>query len=1844
MAQESQAARIVVGRYRVARPLGSGAHGKVYLAEDLSRGGERVALKIVEGLIGGGDDEPAQRILQWFRHPNWAEVLDAGRCGEYDWFQASRYITGQSLDRLKGPQDPSLVWRFLEDGARVLRSLHERGLLHYDVTPGNWILEEGGEGARFVLTDGGLAHVGPIHGVARGTPLFMAPEVTEDRAHDHRADLYSLGLVAFRLATGTDPFQGGAGEIMGRRRREDCPRASTIRPSIPGALDALLADLLARDPNGRPHDGAALLERLGEARGMPVSALLPSEAVAAAGGGEIVGREAQVVRFRAALSVLAQHLPEKPGKGAKTGPAPSHEPVFLLHGPPGIGATRLARELLAAARSEELPVLLIAGREGAPDRRGPLRRLVDGLASLGRDVGEVVEDVRLDLRNGADEGREERAHAEERVIERFIAALDATARRTPFVLVVEDFPDLPPLAQEAFRVLSRYLLARTEHAAGVPPPPVALVIDLGAADPTPFLIPDSADPRTPVLEIPPLGAGQVASLCRSRFSGLSPDERDLQSILKVSEGLPAVVVALLAEGARRGELRHEAGRWSWNVDKLSVYVVDRALPPAHAEALAVADESLLGLLQCLALLDADLREDAVQSLWKRLSSGPMPPTPLLATRRRGEQTFYAVSTQAIRRALRSRMDGALVGTRSRELLDVLRRHLAPETILDRAHLMVGLGEGAGALALLASEASQLTGDMRLAMQPVLHQILDGTPALLQDPTKRRQLADLLERGPDAVAVARRLAHAFPVSAAELPAVLRVVTVLEDSEQHEELASLVAAHAQARRADAISLAYLEAARARVAFRLRQPEQAVAALDRVRLTLREHRATRRAHPRLLVQYLSARAQQCHLEGNDRASIRALLAAKSAARTARAPTLRAAVLNNLGIAYQNTAKEQEARQSMERSLRLLRLIGDVRGVALTTYNLARILQKQGRLLASASLLQDAANIALRHGLVHRFTEALRELAKVLDRQQNAPLAAVHLLRALRAASTSAQPLNAARVAYDLGPLSAACGDVSLAALSLHASARAARQRTARESRAMHSLTAALVALHFGSKERALVCLGRANRRSADLFGDSRDTLALILAALPSPPAFATSPSTSVAANARPARGATLRPLYRAMTWARRTLAQPERVRPLPLALPHLRAPGVRAPDGRERRIVEEVGILVAQRLSIGRRRDVLQRIQRIVAHTGERQLQARVLALLSDSQAGPTGDEAMLFSRAVALVADTQQAPLRVLRPVSQEHSQVATTYTRRLAILDMSPPWTVATLHGLAHRVLLRAGCASAPDQRLSSALRRVLEATARMKAGGGLEELLQAMTRHTTEITGAQRACVVLLETGSDTHIRVATSASSGGGHVDVRDLSHTVIRRVLTSRTPLLLHDVFGDAELMGRPSVTSMSLRSILCVPMLRGDELFGVMYADNASAAGSFDQVDLEVLSLFAEQAAAAIETHRLVADLQRSYADLKAVQERLVRGERLRVIGELSSGVAHEFNNLLTAILARVQLMSLNYLDPEMKRDLGLVEKAAMDAAGVVRRLQTFSRQQRQGNFTIVNVAEVCADAVEFLRPLWGTRRRHGRPPIAVRLRTEPHLYVRGDPTELREVVTNLLKNALDALDDGGEIRVSATRRDGRIRLRVEDDGQGIAPEHLPRIFDPFYSTKGERGTGLGLCLCQQIAERHGGEIHAESTLGEGTVVSVNLPETAAPNVATASQPAVGEHPPRHFKILVVDDDQDVLRPLCTFLEKSGYEVVPARDAAEALTAVPSHHPDIVISDIGMPGMDGIELCRKLRASSPRLPIVLMSGWASEVDPARAREAGAGALLAKPFAMQQVTDLLAALTSRK
>ena len=280
-------------------------------------------------------------------------------------------------------------------------------------------------------------------------------------------------------------------------------------------------------------------------------------------------------------------------------------------------------------------------------------------------------------------------------------------------------------------------------------------------------------------------------------------------------------------------------------------------------------------------------------------------------------------------------------------------------------------------------------------------------------------------------------------------------------------------------------------------------------------------------------------------------------------------------------------------------------------------------------------------------------------------------------------------------------------------------------------------------------------------------------------------------------------------------------------------------------------------------------------------------------------------------------------------------------------------------------MLAHGATGTSDGRLAVALRRVLSLSAQMQSVAGVDVLLDAITQHACDVTGAERACTVLLSADQRREIWANLDAQPDADSAALTELSETVVGRVIETQSAVYVPYVpCGDegapqslsfsgaftsaGAFVQIPSVIQdkdfgettkeLGLSSILCVPMMRRGKLYGAV-CRHTSRAAAFDHVDLEVLLLFAEQAAAAIEASGLIEDLQRSFARTKAMQDRLLRGERLRVIGELSSGVAHEFNNLLTAILARIQMMALNYLEPGARKDLDLIERASLDAAAVV-----------------------------------------------------------------------------------------------------------------------------------------------------------------------------------------------------------------------------------------------------------------------------------------------------------------
>jgi signal transduction histidine kinase/ActR/RegA family two-component response regulator len=1818
--------RVVAGRYRLVRQLGTGAHGVVDLAEDLLRGDSPVAVKRIEGIFGAGEPDPAAERLRWFLHPRWAEILDEGRYGDHGRFQVTRFIPGESLEELDGPRPVEEIWKFLEDGARVLRAIHALGLIHYDVTPGNWIREATPDGPVFTLTDGGLANLGPVRGIARGTPLYMAPELTENRTHDHRVDLYSLGLVAWRLATGKTPWEGGAGEVLGARRRERCPSARELRPDLPAALDAVLAELLEREPVQRPLDALALLKRLEEARGAPIPVLLPEEGIAAASGGPLVGRDDIVARFRRSCRLIAStdSVPSATASlvaAARHGADSTPDPVLLVYGPSGSGATRLLREFAAVARTADVACLSLAGLPH------------DGTALLNR-LFEAVERSAppdLDVSNASRAFRDSTADTSTGAsatlpIESLVRLVTTVASRVSLVLLVEDFGLMPPIMQSALQVLSREIVSRSEHPAGRPPLRIVLAIDLGDGDPQQFLLTDAADPTRSLLQLQRLQEPELVALIGGRFPGAALPALDARSFLQQVDGLPVRALSFLSEAIRQRVLHPSDRGWELQAARLSDCRPSSTLAPALAFELAQAPEELRLLLDLLALLD----EPLPTATCNRLIGANVPPhSPLLLYTPKGA---VAPASRALREVLRAR----LTSERATELQDAMISALADcgcaYLALERARLLSERARPVEALReLLRALDFSLTSELGIRAQRVALLAVRAAPACLDDPGVRAGLVQLLRISAEGIELAETLAqHTGGTASTDRHLVDFLLTA-----RRYDLVRTVADRLLEGCNDPSSVdrAYVALARARAT--VADNGRCGTSPLPLALSLRRlGRLTRRSQPALSVTYLLFRGQVDNLESRQSRSASAF---RRAYRKANAHGLRlfgAQALNNLAVTKLQQGDLRAACRLLQSSHRAKLRLGDLGGAANTLHNLALLHLDAGKPLQAASVCSDSAAFCIRYGLSDAAARALQHLAAIYDRQQNAGLAIRCLERTLALSTTAGLVARRAHCDRQLAPLYAATGRLTDARASLLRSARLARK--VRSQRSDHFLASFQAFLHAGHPVPQRARLELARRQAGPQGLLDGDLLAVLLDIQEA----AQAPHTFNGPRARPKT-----PEQRAHQYllAAARFSRPENAlrKSLRALLSRDGPPAWPIAAGHVRLLLEALLTSAQQRgLADTDALATLELLDALADRQGFATLVARVAALRFLASTTQPIDVWATTSLSRSLEAFDRCTSWRT-------HSddlpkEMAVTRERLLAAdTSLSAPSATSArvqMHFLAHRLLLRTGLEPHQDSRVATALRRLLGLTSQFVTTAGLETLLESLTRAGLQVTGAQRACIVLLKPDGGLEVRVETSAASAETSVRRQNLSHTVIQRVLTSRKPVLVHDVFGDSELMGRPSIASLSLRSVVCVPLVRGPTLYGVMYADNGAVAGSFDGVDLDVLTLFAEQAAAAIETSRLVANVQNSYRELKTMQERLLQGERLRVVGELTSGVAHDFNNLLTAILARLQFMELCDLPPDVRSNLGQIEKAALDAAGVVRRLQGFARAQPHAEVQVVDVGQLCGEVVELLRPLWTTRGLHGKPAISVRVRSVRGLHVRGHPVELREVLTNVLKNALEAVPEGGAVTLTALRDGGHIRVEVVDDGVGISEEDMSRLFVPFFTTKGDRGTGLGLCLAQQIVRRHGGEIRVESQAARGTIVRIDLPVTdQSPTVPSRAPDRVHAAALTPHRVLVIDDDVDVLQILCAYLERSGYRVTGRGSASEGLTAARQNPPDVILSDIAMPEMDGIELCQALKIRLPKVPVVLMSGHASSVDPDRIRRAGAAALLAKPFTMRQVTEVL-------
>ena len=416
----------------------------------------------------------------------------------------------------------------------------------------------------------------------------------------------------------------------------------------------------------------------------------------------------------------------------------------------------------------------------------------------------------------------------------------------------------------------------------------------------------------------------------------------------------------------------------------------------------------------------------------------------------------------------------------------------------------------------------------------------------------------------------------------------------------------------------------------------------------------------------------------------------------------------------------------------------------------------------------------------------------------------------------------------------------------------------------------------------------------------------------------------------------------------------------------------------------------------------------------------------------------------------------------------------------------------------------------------------------------------------------------------------------------------------------------------------------AVLGEPLRYHERVLGAILVDRA--AGSFSPEDAHLLRHFADHAAIVLQNARLYTEAQRAFEDLKRSQDELVRSEKLRSLGQMAAGIAHDLNNTLAAVLGQAELGRLQARDPEIQNIFTLIETAATDGATVVHRLQEFARPKGGERMEPCDLVPIIKSAIDLTEPRWkGEAERRGVTiEVVSDLERLPHVL--GSPPEIREALINLIFNAVDAMPAGGRIVFTASANGETVTLRVADTGIGIPPEIQSRLFDPFFTTKGVRGSGLGLAGVYGTMDRLGGRVRVESTPGAGATFILEFPQAERASSLPVTSMDTLQLTPR--RILVVDDEPIVRSTIATLFRVDGHTVVEAPDGPTALTVLAHQSIDIVYTDLGMPGMSGLALAEGIKTGFPGIPVILLTGWGPQNAGSPDERQWVDAVLGKPL----------------
>jgi signal transduction histidine kinase/CheY-like chemotaxis protein len=541
----------------------------------------------------------------------------------------------------------------------------------------------------------------------------------------------------------------------------------------------------------------------------------------------------------------------------------------------------------------------------------------------------------------------------------------------------------------------------------------------------------------------------------------------------------------------------------------------------------------------------------------------------------------------------------------------------------------------------------------------------------------------------------------------------------------------------------------------------------------------------------------------------------------------------------------------------------------------------------------------------------------------------------------------------------------------------------------------------------------------------------------------------------------------------------------------------------------------------------------------------------------------------------------------------------------------------------------------------------------------LAEVLALIMEYVNQVTNSDASTLMLLDEKTGELVFSVPTGPKAGELTDIRIPSGEGIAGwVAINEQPVLAVNASEDPRFYQEiDKMSEFETKSILCVPVKAKTRLIGVLEAVNKADGSLFTKEDALFLSIFAHQAAIAIENARLYGELKDRMAEARQMQTKLASSEKFQALGQMASGVAHDFNNILSGIMgyAEMALYDISENSPARK-SIEQVLKASNRAEDLVKQILAFSRQSESDQERRpIQIHHIVQEALKLTRASLPTT-------IDIHQDISTHgTTVLADPTQIHQIMMNFCTNAHHAMrEKGGILEVSLVpveldsievgdypdlKPGSYLKLSIGDTGDGMDANTMQRIFDPYFTTKEKGvGIGMGLSVVHGIVKRHNGAIKVFSRLGEGSTFQVLLPriEKEIEYEAEALEPlSLGKE-----RILFVDDEKALIDLGKQMLERLGYKVVSRTSSVEALEAFRSDPEkfDLVITDMTMPNMTGDKLAEEIMAIRPDTPIILCTGFSQLITEGQAKKMGIREFVMKPLVMSDLAKTIRKVLDKK